>query len=84
MWLRGGIPHMLDSRSDPFPPQEWDDFMGLRSGKRGWEDILKKWNLTDVLCSDEVPLCANMRKLQTYHVLTSSPDGHVVIFERNS
>jgi len=84
MWLRGGIPHMLDSRSDPFPPQEWDDFMSLRSGKRGWEDILRKWNLTDVLCTDEVPLCANMRKLKTYHVLTSSPDGRVVMFERES
>ena len=84
MWLRGGIPHMLDSRSDPFPPQEWDDFMSLRSGKPGWENILRKWDLTDVLCTDEVPLCTNMRNRKTYHVLTSSPDGRVVMFERES
>lgn len=84
MWLRGGIPHMLDSRSDPFPAQEWDDFIALRSGSPGWERILRKWDLTDVLCSDEVPLCANMRTLRTYHILTSSPDGRVVVFERLS
>lgn len=84
MWLRGGIPHMLDSRSDPFPPQEWDDFIVLRSGAPGWKRVLAKWNLTDVLCSDEVPLCAKMQKLRTYRVLTSSPDGRVVIFERVS
>ncbi len=84
MWLRGGIPHMLDSRSDPFPLQEWDDFMALRSGSVGWERILRKWDLTDVLCSDEVPLCAKMRRLRTYHVLNASPDGRVVMFERVS
>lgn len=82
MWLRGGIPHMLDSRSDPFPTQEWDDFMALRSGSTGWQRVLRKWNLTDVLCSDEVPLCANMRQLRTYRILTASPDGRVVVFER--
>lgn len=83
MWLGGaGIPHMLDSRTDPFPPNEWSDFMRLRMGRPGWQEVLKRWNVTDVLVSDEVPLFKNMRSLPDYRPLERSPDGGVVVYER--
>jgi hypothetical protein len=83
MWLGGaGIPHMLDSRTDPFPPNEWSDFMRLRMGRPGWQAVLKRWDVTDVLVSDEVPLFKNMRSLPDYRMLEESPDGGVVMFER--
>jgi hypothetical protein len=85
MWLGDlGIPHMLDSRTDPFPPSEWADFIRLRSGVHGWRDVLTRWNLTDVLVSDEVPLFANMRSLSSYRAIEQSPDGRVVMFERRT
>jgi hypothetical protein len=85
MWLGGtGIPHMLDSRTDPFPANEWSDFMRLRTGRPGWQDVLTRWNLTDVLVSNEVPLFANMTSLKTYRVIERSPDGRVAVFERRT
>jgi hypothetical protein len=85
MWLGGaGIPHMLDSRTDPFPSDEWSDFMRLRMGRAGWRAVLKRWNITDVLASDEVPLFKNLRSLPDYRVLEHSPDGGVVLYERRT
>jgi hypothetical protein len=82
MWLGDdGIPHMLDSRTDPFPANEWDDFMRLRMGEPGWQAVLERWNLTDVLVSDEVPLFENMRSLRTYRAIETTADGRVVLFE---
>jgi hypothetical protein len=51
-------------------------------GRPGWQAVLKRWDVTDVLVSDEVPLFKNMRSLPDYRMLEESPDGGVVMFER--
>jgi hypothetical protein len=84
MWLGPPMQHMLDSRSDPFSLDEWDDFMTIRAAGPGWQRALARWNVTDVLCSDEVPLCHEMSRLPNFVALERSPDAHVRVFERRT
>ena len=73
------IPVAIDSRIEVFPPQVWDDYETVTSGREGWQNLLDRWAVTIIVVPADDEGFAERLLRAGWHVSFEDEDGVVFI-----
>ena len=70
----------VDSRIELFPPEVWRDYLAVVNGGSGWEDILRRWEVSVVVAPDgaDGPLGERLVGIG-WQTTLSTPTGSVLV-----
>ena len=80
-WFEFSFPEVfvaIDSRIEVFPPQVWDDYAAVTTGRDGWQEILEAWGVTLIVTSDRDGAFRDRLLANGWEITFSDDDGSLL------